>query len=106
MSKTKTKQDARIMGPASVFSGKSKACRVQGILTPEGSLAFEQARARLGSLMGRPGSSVSDADTIEALARGWVMTRLYIQTRERDQRRAAANAAATAVERAAAAAAQ
>lgn len=89
MGMTKKKQqgaDARVMGPASVFAGKSKDCRVQGVLTPEGGAAFEAARARLGGLVDRPGSSVSDADTIEALARGWVQTRVYVQTRKHVER--------------------
>ena len=58
------------VGRESLFRGKAGGDRVQGNLTPVGSRRFEAARARLARMAGREPEKVSDADTIEFLARG------------------------------------
>ena len=65
----------------SIFRGKvkDKRHRVQGILTPDGLRLFMAARVRVALLSERPASHVSDADTIEYLARGHDATRRYIE---------------------------
>lgn len=62
-------------GRESLFRGKKGGDRVQGVLTPAGSRRFEQARARLGRMIGKDAEKVSDADVIEFLARGDEETR-------------------------------
>lgn len=61
-------------GRASLFRGKQGGMRVQGNLTKIGGQCFEQARGRLKklyrSVIGTNPKTVSDADTIEYLARG------------------------------------
>lgn len=65
-------------GRASIFRDKKGGSRVQGIMTPVGSKRFEQARRRLGKLADRETEHVSDADTIEYLARGESETVKYL----------------------------
>lgn len=66
---------------------KDKQNRLQAILTNAGMRAFDAARKRLGALyaeiMGRPSVVLSDADTIEYLARGDDGSRQYLQARKR-----------------------
>lgn len=66
------------VGRRSIFRDKTGGGRVQGELTAEGLLAFASARVRLAKLSGRELSQVSDADTIEFLARGRQETRRYM----------------------------
>ena len=68
-------------GRRAIFPGKSSpgADRVQGVLSPVGSKAFEQARARLAAMTQREPEQVSDADTIEYLARGENATRKLLE---------------------------
>jgi hypothetical protein len=61
------------MGRGNIF-GPKNGDRVQGVLTREGSRLFEGGRKRLAALSGR--ANVSDADTIEYLARAWRSTQL------------------------------
>lgn len=78
------------MGRPAVFRDKVKdvAHRVVGFLSVEGRAAFERERKRLGMLyqeiMGRE-ISVSDADTIEYLARGASKTRTYLNAQRRTE---------------------
>jgi hypothetical protein len=67
-----------LTGRASIFREKAGGDRVQGLLTPIGSKRFEQARATLAKLAGRETEQISDADTIEFLARGEANTRSYL----------------------------
>lgn len=67
-----------VMGRASIFRDKKGGSRVQGVMTPIGSRAFEQARQRLGKLASVEKEKVSDADTIEYLARGETATKKYL----------------------------
>lgn len=71
------KRTGRSFGSGSIFRGKVKddpRYRVQGVLTPAGRTAFESAAKRLAALYrrltGTGRAAVSDADTIEYLARG------------------------------------
>lgn len=60
-------------GWPSIFRPKVKGdsnFRVQGFLTRKGMAAFEKQRKLLGERIGRPAARISDADVIEALARG------------------------------------
>jgi hypothetical protein len=66
------------MGRASIFRDKEGGDRVQGVITKDGSKAFEAARKRLALLARRPVTQVSDADTIEFLARGERSTERYL----------------------------
>jgi len=83
------------MGRWSIFRDQAhgKNTRVQGYITTQGGTDFEQARKALGSmyrlLMGRDAIAVSDADTIEFLARGLLETRRYLQQLKRSERREA-----------------
>jgi hypothetical protein len=71
-------------GWQSIFEGKSREHRYQGIVTEVGSRAFEAARKKLAKLAGnRPVDKVSDGDVFEALARGWDATKAYIEAHER-----------------------
>lgn len=66
-----------------VFPGKLRLqarARVTGYLTLDGKRAFERARERLAVLARRPESEISDADTIEFLARGEAATRKQLKT--------------------------
>lgn len=71
------------MGRASIFRGKAKGVRVQGILTQHGGRAFEQTRRSLAKLYrdvtGRPAKGVSDADVIEYMAIGEERTVEYLE---------------------------
>lgn len=60
------------MADRALFPGKVKDSkyRVQGLLTPGGSAAFERQRARIARITDRTLGHVSDADVIEWLAHG------------------------------------
>lgn len=62
----------------SIFRGKRGGDRLQGVITPIGSKRFEEARRKLAKLAAREPEEVSDADTIEFLARGEANTRDYL----------------------------
>jgi len=72
------------MGRPAVFRDKVKDVkhRVVGFLSSTGRTSFERERKRLGmmyqEITGRE-ISISDADTIEYLARGSDATRLYLE---------------------------
>ena len=68
------------MGRPSIFPNK-KGGRVQGGLTDVGSKQFNVARGRLADLAGWKVKDVTDADTIEYLARGHEETKRYLQGR-------------------------
>ncbi len=78
------------MGRPAVFRDKVKdvAHRVVGFLSVEGRASFERERKRLGmmyhEITGRE-ISVSDADTIEYLARGAAKTRHYLRVQQRTE---------------------
>lgn len=55
-------------GRRAIFTGK-RCVRLQGVITGPGSRRFEDARKRLGKAAGVAVAKVSDADTIEYLAR-------------------------------------
>jgi hypothetical protein len=57
--------------------------KVQGFLSTEGARLFERARHELTILAGWQGRTVSDADTIEFLARGQQNTLTYLQRRSK-----------------------
>lgn len=69
-------------GRASIFRGKDRGVRVQGILTRNGGEAFEQRRSELARLYRkvrrRKPTVVSDADVIEFLALGEQATVIYL----------------------------
>jgi hypothetical protein len=66
-------------GRLSIFDKDGR--KVQGILSLAGSQAFERARGQLAKIAGWEGRTVSDADTIEFLARGEGNTRKYLKTK-------------------------
>lgn len=68
-------------GRPSIFKGKEHGDRVQGYISQAGSKQFELARRRLGVLAQWDVKNVSDADTIEYLARGDEETRKYLASR-------------------------
>jgi hypothetical protein len=74
-----------VMGRWSVFRDKVNDTehRVQGILSDIGRQSFERQREALARLykavMHRDPTTVSDADTIEFLARGELDTRAYLK---------------------------
>lgn len=55
-------------GRRGIFTGK-RVARLQGVITAPGSRRFEAARKRLAKAAGVPAAKVSDADTVEYLAR-------------------------------------
>jgi hypothetical protein len=55
-------------GRQSIFRDKKGGDRVQGIITPLGSMRFELARTALAKVAGREKEHTSDADTIEWMA--------------------------------------
>lgn len=55
--------------------------KVQGILSLTGTSAFERARVQLAKVAGWEGRTVSDADTIEFLARGEENVRRYLKAK-------------------------
>jgi hypothetical protein len=65
-------------GRASIFRNKEGGARVQGTLTPAGSIRFERARKTLARLAAREVEQVSDADVVEFLARGEADTIAYL----------------------------
>jgi hypothetical protein len=70
-------------GRDAVFRGKVDGYRVQGVLTKKGGREFEDARKALALLYeavtGQRLEHVSDADVIEAMARGVEGTREYLK---------------------------
>lgn len=68
------------MARPAIFEPKSGARR-QSTLTLDGERAFEAARLRLANLSGWTLERVSDADTIEYLARGHSETARYLKQR-------------------------
>jgi hypothetical protein len=70
-------------GRHSIFRGKDGGDRLQGVITRDGSKAFERERRRLARLYrditGQAPTVVSDADVIEYLARGEADTRGYLE---------------------------
>lgn len=69
-------------GRDSIFRHKEGGDRVQGVITKIGSEKFEAARGKLGKLAKRDRQHVSDADTIEYLARGEADTRKYLAQKD------------------------
>jgi hypothetical protein len=67
------------MGRRAIFRGKEGGVRVQAIITKVGGQRFERARKRLAELAGWIASEVSDADTVEFLARGEAETVAYLE---------------------------
>ena len=70
------------MGRRAIFRGKENGVRVQAIITKNGGRWFEEARKRLAKLVGAQAADVSDADTVEYLARGDENTRLYLDEKD------------------------
>ena len=68
-----------LCGHRSIFRDKKGGDRLHGIVTKVGSAKFELHRARLALLASRTPDEVSDADTIEYLARGEADTRAYLK---------------------------
>jgi hypothetical protein len=71
-----TALEIRRGGHASLYRGKKDGVRIQGILTPQGGVAFEQARRRIAEMHQRTVNATSDADVVEFLARHWTETLL------------------------------
>jgi hypothetical protein len=69
-------------GWPSVFVGKDKRNRYQGITTNIGARWFEAKRRRLAKLAALSPKTVSDGDVFEYLARGEAETIAYIAKRE------------------------
>lgn len=65
-------------GWQSVFRGKDRACRIQGIMTRVGMRAFETHRKELAKLAGVPVKKVGDSDVTEYLSRGKDETVKYL----------------------------
>lgn len=72
-------------GRSAIFRGKVDGRRLQGVITNVGSIAFEQARARLAKLADVEKESVSDADTIEYLAIGETATKKYLEEKQKQK---------------------
>jgi hypothetical protein len=68
------------MGRPNIF-GRQTGDRLQGKMTKIGSIKFEAARKRL-SVIAKWEGAVSDADTIEFLARGEVETRKFLECKK------------------------
>jgi hypothetical protein len=66
------------MGRASIFRDKKGGDRVNGVLTPRGSVRFELHRRKLARLVGQDPEQVSDADVIEYMVRGEKETLAYL----------------------------
>ncbi len=66
------------MGRRAIFRGKDGGRRVQAIITKVGGKAFEARRKELATLAGWKPDDVSDADTVEYMARGEAATRAYL----------------------------
>ena len=79
-----------VMGRWAVFRDKSNGRRVQGVLTQEGAKNFELHRTALTllyrSVLQREPTAVSDADTIEFLARGVHSTTRHLKETARMER--------------------
>lgn len=69
------------MARPAIFS-EPKIVRIQGVISKPGSVKFEQARKTLAKLVGWVPSRVSDADTIEFLARGRQETLKYLEMKK------------------------
>lgn len=67
----------KIFNRPSIF--KNKEVRVQGMISKMGSTCFEERRKQLARIAGWDPKKVSDADTIEFLARGDTSTKLYLK---------------------------
>jgi hypothetical protein len=78
------RKDGAVRGQPAIFKNKT-GDRVQGGLTPRGSIRFELARRRLAKLAGWDYEEVSDADTIEFLALGEALTKDYLAKQEQAQ---------------------
>ena len=77
------------MGRDAIFRDKNLKDRVQAPLTDVGRVEFERGRTALAALykhiMGRPwGRRITDADTIEYLARGVDKTTRYLGKRRQE----------------------
>ena len=74
------------MGRRSIFRGKADGYRVQAIITKVGGQRFERARRGLAALYERvygvAPATISDADLVEALARGEEETEAYLAGRK------------------------
>lgn len=66
-------------GFPSIFHDKRNGSRYQGVLTAIGSEQFERERKALAALTGKPVKRVTDADVMEAMARGGKNTVLYLE---------------------------
>lgn len=79
-----------MMGRPTIY-GRADGMRVQGTLTKEGEREFEQHRTALKLLhrhiMGFDFEPVSDANTIEFLARGVRKTTKYLKAKKQAQRK-------------------
>ena len=77
-----------VMGRWSIFPDTNGGQRFQGVLTKEGGREFEKQRKRLRlvcrEVMGRAPTRVSDANTVEFLARGELPTRTYLKMQKDD----------------------
>lgn len=66
----------KLTGRQSIFRGKDKRERRQGLLTKPGAKKFEEARKRLAALAHR--KTASDGDVMEATAMGWEAVAAYL----------------------------
>lgn len=71
------KPKPKIFNRPSIF--KHKEVRVQGMISKAGAECFEVRRKQLAKLSGWDAKKISDADTIEYLARGEISTKLYLK---------------------------
>lgn len=69
------------IGRRAIFE-ESKTIRLQGVISTPGGKAFEAARRRL-KILAKWKGRVSDADTIEFLARGEANTIAYLAAKHR-----------------------
>ncbi len=67
-------------GRRCIFKKRSDGRRIQAVLSEVGEAAFETARTRLAVLAKRNVKLVSDADTVEFLARGESSTKAYLKS--------------------------
>lgn len=73
-----------LRGRSSIFRNKKGGGRVNGTLTPRGSVRFELHRKMLAGLVAREPEEISDADVVEYLTRGEEETRDYINGKRKD----------------------
>lgn len=69
-----------VMGRPAVFRKKLAENNIHARMTAEGSRLFEQARARLATIVDWKPARVSDSDVLEYLARGEKATRAYLKS--------------------------